>query len=112
MHLWSAFDLSPPTLAAPQLVPTDLHQAVHHTGGAVIVETTPSCRSILPSSARSILGITSEGEEPREDNLFHVADSLDEFCDRMEPIDRDAYLAEQEAKQPPSEPPQTNGPSA
>ncbi len=48
-----------------------------------------------------------EGEEPREDN--HVADSFDEFCERMEPIDMDAYLSEKQAEMPPREARPMNG---
>jgi hypothetical protein len=39
-----------------------------------------------------------EDEEPTELNLYHVADSFAEFWDRIEPIDRDVYLAEKERK--------------
>jgi len=39
-----------------------------------------------------------EGEEPTESNLTYLASSFSEFWERIEPIDRDAYLAEQESK--------------
>jgi hypothetical protein len=37
-----------------------------------------------------------EDEEPTELNLYHVAGSFAEFWGRIEPIDRDVYLAERE----------------
>ena len=62
-----------------------------------------------------------EGEEPTELNLYHLADSFTEFWKRMEPIDRDEYLAEKrfhfdtdaESEQSKSSrPPSTNGESS
>jgi hypothetical protein len=41
-----------------------------------------------------------EDEEPTEENLYHVADSFADFWERIEPIDRDVYLAEIEREQP------------
>ncbi|MGD9724270.1 MAG: SMI1/KNR4 family protein [Pirellulales bacterium] len=36
-----------------------------------------------------------EGEGPTEDNLYLLGNSFSEFWNRLEPIDRDTYLAEQ-----------------
>ncbi|MGD9724269.1 MAG: SMI1/KNR4 family protein [Pirellulales bacterium] len=36
-----------------------------------------------------------EGEGPTEDNLYLLGNSFTEFWNRLEPIDRDTYLAEQ-----------------
>ena len=52
-----------------------------------------------------------DDEEPTELNLYHLADSFGEFWNRIEPIDRDSYLAEKDAQRAKeSEPPRARRP--
>jgi SMI1 / KNR4 family (SUKH-1) len=80
------------------------------------------CLSLGPSDFGSVYfwdheEEADEGEDPSERNLYLVANSFAEFWERMEPIDPDKYLAEQDSLDAETEdsasdsPPRTNGQS-